>query len=75
MSFCRILLAILEAKQENGNKTPALSAPRMVGVGVHRCFIWYGVILLLGLRICMTLGNGYLGSRVDEERSKMRYLV
>lgn len=23
----------------------------------------------------MTLGNGYLGSRIDEERSKMRYLV
>jgi trehalose/maltose hydrolase-like predicted phosphorylase len=25
--------------------------------------------------IHMTLGNGYLGSRIDEERSKMRYLV
>lgn len=25
--------------------------------------------------INMTLGNGYLGSRIDEERSKMRYLV
>jgi len=23
----------------------------------------------------MSLGNGYLGSRIDEERSKMRYLV
>ena len=23
----------------------------------------------------MTLGNGYLGSRIDEERSEMRYLV
>jgi hypothetical protein len=23
----------------------------------------------------MTLGNGYLGSRYDEERSEMRYLV
>ena len=22
-----------------------------------------------------TLGNGYLGPRIDEERSKMRYLV
>jgi hypothetical protein len=22
-----------------------------------------------------TIGNGYLGSRIDEERSKMRYLV
>ena len=25
--------------------------------------------------IHMTLGNGYLDSRIDEERSKMRYLV
>lgn len=23
----------------------------------------------------MTLGNGYLGSRIDEERSEMRYVV
>ena len=23
----------------------------------------------------MTLGNGYLGSRIDEERSEIRYLV
>lgn len=26
-------------------------------------------------RIKMTLGNGYLGSRIDEERSEMRYVV
>lgn len=26
-------------------------------------------------KIHMTLGNGYLGSRIDEERSEMRYLV
>lgn len=25
--------------------------------------------------ILTTLGNGYLGSRIDEERSNMRYLV
>ena len=36
--------------------------------------------VLLGLRYPLsksitTLGNGYLGSRIDEERSKMRYLV
>ena len=36
--------------------------------------------VLLGLRFPLsksitTLGNGYLGSRIDEERSKMRYLV
>ena len=29
-----------------------------------------------GIRISRTtLGNGYLGSRIDEERSEMRYLV
>lgn len=27
------------------------------------------------LRNQMTLGNGYLGSCIDEERSEMRYLV
>lgn len=26
-------------------------------------------------KIHTTLGNGYLGSRIDEERSEMRYLV
>lgn len=26
-------------------------------------------------RYITTLGNGYLGSRIDEERSEMRYLV
>ena len=26
-------------------------------------------------KIDTTLGNGYLGSRIDEERSEMRYLV
>lgn len=31
---------------------------------VFRCYL-----------IHMTLGNGYLGSRIDEERSEMRYLV
>ena len=25
--------------------------------------------------VITTLGNGYLGSRIDEERSEMRYLV
>ena len=27
------------------------------------------------LNVKTTLGNGYLGSRIDEERSEMRYLV
>jgi trehalose/maltose hydrolase-like predicted phosphorylase len=41
-----------------------------------------GVDRLVGSTFCKnyliilkTLGNGYLGSRIDEERSKMRYLV
>lgn len=32
-------------------------------------------VLLRYLIIHTTLGNGYLGSRIDEERSEMRYLV
>lgn len=27
------------------------------------------------IQVNTTLGNGYLGSRIDEERSEMRYLV
>lgn len=30
---------------------------------------------VLELKSKTTLGNGYLGSRIDEERSEMRYLV
>lgn len=38
----------------------------------RRCFYRWCVV-----KTChkMTLGNGYLGSCIDEERSKMRYLV
>ena len=32
---------------------------------------WWQRLIL----IHTTLGNGYLGSRIDEERSEMRYLV
>jgi len=37
-----------------------------------------GIFLVPAEALCyteMTLDNGYLGSRIDEERSKMRYLV
>ncbi len=37
---------------------------------VLRARTWY-----LIHNIKTTLGNGYLGSRIDEERSEMRYLV
>ena len=30
---------------------------------------------IFSINIKTTLGNGYLGSRIDEERSEMRYLV
>lgn len=34
-----------------------------------------GRMLCCELKSKTTLGNGYLGSRIDEERSEMRYLV
>ena len=52
------------------------------GVKEHRYCLARGHGRLAGRTPCrddtlihMTLGNGYLGSRIDEERSKMRYLV
>jgi len=33
------------------------------------------MLVVASLESQTTLGNGYLGSRIDEERSKMRYLV
>lgn len=39
-----------------------------------RLACWPPLVLQCYL-IHMTLGNGYLGSRIDEERSEMRYLV
>lgn len=57
-----------ESAKENRNEAPdPLSCPVR---GVHG----------LGASVCLlnvktTLGNGYLGSRIDEERSEMRYLV
>lgn len=51
--------------KENKNRIDAPMAPvRGVAVGMRRI-----------LKVKTTLGNGYLGSRIDEERSEMRYLV
>ena len=37
---------------------------------------WFALgVLRRILYVKTTLGNGYLGSRIDEERSEMRYLV
>lgn len=41
------------------------------------CYAPFSVCMLVvaSFESQTTLGNGYLGSRIDEERSKMRYLV
>ncbi|WZY93911.1 hypothetical protein YC2023_066240 [Brassica napus] len=51
--------------KENATKQPAFANPEMVFVRKQCCNVKYKT----------TLGNGYLGSRIDEERSKMPYLV
>ncbi|CAN7092681.1 unnamed protein product, partial [Brassica rapa subsp. narinosa] len=45
-------------------KQPAFANPETVFVRKQCC----------NVKSKTTLGNGYLGSRIDEERSKMRYL-
>lgn len=53
-------------RQGNCTSDPAVPAPETAsGHGMRRHVI----------TIATTLGNGYLGSRIDEERSEMRYLV
>ncbi|CAG7875887.1 unnamed protein product [Brassica rapa] len=49
---------------ENATKQPAFANPEMLFVWKQCCNVKYKT----------TLGNGYLGSRIDEERSKMPYL-
>ncbi|WZZ00003.1 hypothetical protein YC2023_072331 [Brassica napus] len=51
--------------KENATKQPDFANPETVFVRKQCC----------NVKSKMTLGNGYLGSRIDEERSKMRYLV
>ncbi|WZY99806.1 hypothetical protein YC2023_072135 [Brassica napus] len=51
--------------KENATKQPASANPETVFVRKQCC----------NVKSKTTLGNGYLGSRIDEERSKMRYLV
>ncbi|WZY99398.1 hypothetical protein YC2023_071727 [Brassica napus] len=50
--------------KENATKQPAFANPETVFVRKQCC----------NVKSKTTLGNGYLGSRIDEERSKMRYL-
>ncbi|CAF2086264.1 unnamed protein product, partial [Brassica napus] len=50
--------------KENATKQPAFANPETVFVRKKCC----------NVKSKTTLGNGYLGSRIDEERSKMRYL-
>ncbi|WZY99687.1 hypothetical protein YC2023_072016 [Brassica napus] len=51
--------------KENATKQPAFANPETVFVRKQCC----------NVKSKTTLGNGYLGSCIDEERSKMRYLV
>ncbi|CAN7092985.1 unnamed protein product, partial [Brassica rapa subsp. narinosa] len=51
--------------KENATKQPAFANPETVFVRKQCC----------NVKSKTTLGNGYLGSRIDEERSKMRYLA
>ncbi|CAN7092532.1 unnamed protein product, partial [Brassica rapa subsp. narinosa] len=50
--------------KENATKQPAFANPETVFVRKRCC----------NVKSKTTLGNGYLGSRIDEERSEMRYL-
>ncbi|WZZ00086.1 hypothetical protein YC2023_072414 [Brassica napus] len=50
--------------KENATKQPAFANPETVFVRKQFC----------NVKSKTTLGNGYLGSRIDEERSEMRYL-
>ena len=56
---------------------PARKAPRNINSKVPACLVPGYPVRGCGATIkqMMTLGNGYLGSRIDEERSEMRYLV
>ncbi|WZZ71393.1 hypothetical protein YC2023_082763 [Brassica napus] len=51
--------------KEHSTKRPAFANPETVFVQKQCC----------NVESKTTLGNGYLGSRIDEEHSKMRYLV
>ncbi|WZZ15300.1 hypothetical protein YC2023_108389 [Brassica napus] len=55
----------MKSVKENATKQPAFANPETVFVRKQCC----------NVKSKTTLGNGYLGSRIDEERSKMRYLV
>src|SRR5690606_40204775 len=51
--------------KEHATKQPVFANPETV-FGRKQC---------CNVKSKTTLGNGYLGSRIDEERSEMRYLV
>ncbi|KAJ1416891.1 hypothetical protein SESBI_17054 [Sesbania bispinosa] len=69
-----------EHKGPTKTETPALNAPRnynsqAVAVDPETVLVQGISQLNTSLLNTMTLGNGYLGSCIDEERSEMRYLV
>jgi hypothetical protein len=59
------------------NRTPARNAPRKSNQESHAGGPGHGAPPASASYELFktTLGNGYLGSRIDEERSEMRYLV
>ncbi|WZY99268.1 hypothetical protein YC2023_071597 [Brassica napus] len=61
----RIASGGTKSVKENATKQPAFANPETVFVRKQCC----------NVKSKTTLGNGYLGSRIDEERSEMRYLV
>ncbi|KAJ1383250.1 hypothetical protein SESBI_43574 [Sesbania bispinosa] len=65
-------------RDRSKTQTPALNAPR--NYNSYAAPVDPETVLVRGgrntsLLNTMTLGNGYLGSCIDEERSEMRYLV
>ena len=64
-----------ECAKENRNEAPSLRPSPVRGMLRTGGTDARQSITRVSESIKTTLGNGYLGSRIDEERSKMRYLV
>ncbi|KAF7807885.1 hypothetical protein G2W53_040046 [Senna tora] len=68
---------VLTIASGNPNKNPGAGCAKEMKLtcvaSANRRRFLSGAVTKMKLK--MTLGNGYLGSRIDEERSEMRYLV
>ena len=66
----------IRAPSDAQTKTGASRAKELKRISLPRAPVLVcGGQSILVVLFTTTLGNGYLGSRIDEERSKMRYLV